>query len=254
MLLDQSLAKIKNRPRLRNQPVRLVLFTSDVGCSTCPAMVELARKIKEQLGLIALEHYDIVMDRDKTELYGIAFAPALVVQGGEGRSVIFYGRIEDVFLDVLLNTITAVSESKVWFPEKVLSTLSHLTNDVSVRVIVDRDCDKCRPVAETAIGLAMSSDLVLTSIIVGRDFPELIKRYRVAEIPKTLFGENLHLDGHIPESEFLEMIFQAEGVQNGPDKKCLVCGSPSPDIICASCKSRVQAEAVDHKIKSERVK
>jgi hypothetical protein len=81
-----------------------------------------------------------------------------------------------------------------------------------------------------------------------------VKRYHITELPKTIFGENLHLDGHVTESAFLEMIFEAEGLKTGPDKKCLVCGNPSPETICASCKAKIQAEAINHKIKGEKLK
>jgi hypothetical protein len=50
------------------------------------------------------------------------------------------------------------------------------------------------------------------------------------------------------------MIFQAEGVKPGPERKCLICGTTSPDIICTNCRAKIQAEAVNHKLKSDRMK
>ncbi len=254
MLVERSISTIKNAHFELNKPVRLVLFTSDTGCETCPAMLQIARAIKARSGKVALETYDIVMDRDKSEQYGVKLTPALVVQGGEGHAVIFYGLVENVFLDLLLSVIEAVSNTKVWFPENVRRALGHLTNDVSLRVFVDSDCTECKPVAETAIGLAFESKLVNTCIIMANDFPDLVKKYHVSVLPKTIFGENLHMDGHVTESMFLEMIFQTEGVKPGPDRKCLICGTTSPDIICATCQAKIQAEAVNHKLKSERMK
>ncbi len=254
MLSEATMNRINNRFRPLIQPVRMVLFTIDAGCDACPDMVELARAIKTRSNLIALEIYDKIMDRDKTELYGIKYAPALVVQGADGRAVTFYGRIEEVCLDVLLTTISGISESREWFPQDIVRTLSHLTNDVTLRVFMDRDCGKCAPVAETAIGLGLVNRMISTCIIVSRDFPELVKRYHITELPKTIFGENLHLDGQVTESVFLEMIFQAEGVKTGPDKRCLVCGTAAPELICHNCKAKIQAEAVDHKLKGERLK
>jgi len=252
MLSEATLSSIGNMPAALARPVRLILFTSDTGCEACPDMRELALAIKKRANKIALESYDIVMDRDKSEQYGISHAPALVVQGGGGQTVAFFGLIEDMVLDVLLSTIRAVADARVWFPDNIRHTLRHLANDVSIRVFVESDCPLCRPVIETAVGLALESRLVNTSIIVASSFPELIKRYGIKTLPKTIFGENLHMDGHVMESEFLEMIFQAEGLKTGPEKKCLVCGTSSPDIICQNCKTRIQAEAVEHKIKSEK--
>ncbi len=254
MLAERSGAMIKGARFELNKPVRVVLFTSDVGCETCPDMIELARAVKARFGKIALEAYDIVMDRDKSDQYGVKRAPALVVQGAEGQAVIFYGMIEDVFLELFLSTIEAAANSRVWFPENIRRTLGHLTNDVSLRVFVESDCQQCRPVAETAIGLAFENKLISTSIIMANDFPDLIKKYHISTLPKTIFGENLHLDGHVTESMFLEMVFQAEGVKAGPERKCLICGTASPDIICANCRTKIQAEAVNHKLKTERMK
>jgi hypothetical protein len=252
MLSERSLKIINQSFRHLKKPVRLVLFTTDKGCTTCPESVELVRTIKNHADKIALETYDMVMDRDKTEQYGIVRVPAIVVQGAEGQAVTFYGLIEDVFLDILMSTIHALSETKVWFPEDVRRALGHLTRDVGIRVFVETDCPLCRPVADTAIGLALESSYIHTDIIIASDYPELIRKHGIRTLPKTIFGENLHMDGHVTESEFLEMIFQAEGLKPSADRRCLVCGKPSPDLICSNCKTRIQAEAIDHKTRMEK--
>ncbi len=253
MLSDRSLAAVRAASWDLRDPVRLVLFTSDTGCPVCPDVRDLARAIKEQSPKIVLEQFDLVMDRDKTEQYGVLRAPAIVVQRRDGRLARFYGLVEDVFLGILLDTIHAVSVGKVWFPQDVRKALTHLEREVGVQVFVESDCPLCRPVAETAVGLGFESDLVFPDVVIASDFPDLIRKHAIKTLPKTLFGLNLHMDGHVSESEFLEMIFQAEGVQVGPDRNCLVCGKPSPDLICISCKNRIQAEAVDHKIKDQRL-
>ena len=240
-----ALAHMKN-------PVRMVLFTSDVGCEACPDTRKLARAIKTHSPKIALEEYDLVMDRDKTVQYGIRMVPAMVVQGEEGYTATFYGLIENVFLGVLLDSILAISGKKEWFQEEIRNTLKLLARDVKIQVYVESDCPQCRPVAETAIGLAFESKLIYTDIIIASDFPELIKKHNIKTLPKTIFGENLHMDGHVTESEFLEMIFKAEGLQPSQGRRCLTCGKPSSDLICMECKTRIQAEAVDHKRKTEK--
>jgi hypothetical protein len=252
MTSESSLQIIKASTSHLNKPVRLVLFTSDIGCAACPEMTGLARAIKAHFDKIALESYDLVMDRDKSLLYGIERVPAIVLQGGEGETAAFYGLIEDVFLNILVNTIQSLSNTKVWFPEDVRRVLKHLDHDVTIQVFVESDCPLCRPVAETAIGLALESRFISTEIIVADNFPELIKKHRIKKLPMTIFGSNLQMEGHVTESEFLEMIFDAEGIKQGKDKVCLVCGKLSPDIICGNCEIRIQAEAVDHKTRLEK--
>lgn len=249
-LLDQyrnSLTNLKN-------PVRLVLFIKDAGCETCPDAVRTAQEIKARAPKVALEIYDQVMDRDKADQYGVKQVPATIIQAGNGRLIRFYGLVQDVFLKMLLETIVSVAEARTWFPENISRTLSMLQEEVGVQVFVESDCPQCVPVAETAICLAFENDLIVADIIIAEDFPELIRKYSIKTLPKTVFGPNLHMDGHVSESQFLEMIFQAEGLRSGPERRCLVCGTPSSDVICGSCKTRIQAEAIDHKQKGERVR
>ncbi len=234
------------------RPVRLAAFTKELGCDGCPVMLELVREIRAHSSKIAFEHYDLTMDRDKVELYGIGSVPSIVIQGGDGRYVVFSGTVEDVFLGVMLDTIVAVSQGKVWFPERIRETLKLLSNDVHIQVFVDTDCPMCKPVAETAIGLALESDMVFTKIVIASDFPELIKNYSIKTLPKTIFGTNIHMDGHVSESQFLELIFKAEGLRPGMGKNCLICGRPAQDIICTACKTKIQAEAVEHKTRVEK--
>src|ERR1700690_122448 len=109
MISERSLEIIKTSASRLNKPVRLVRFTSDTGCSDCPEMTDLARAIKAHFDKIALESYDLVMDRDKSHQYGIERVPPIVVQGGDGEAATFYGLIEDVYLKMLLDTIQSLS-------------------------------------------------------------------------------------------------------------------------------------------------
>src|SRR5271169_2586812 len=99
MINETAMKILQIKGGLLSKPVRLIVFTKDTGCKSCPDVVELAQAIKARMGKIALEIYDLVMDRDKTEQYGILVAPALVVQGGEGRTITFYGLIEHMVLE-----------------------------------------------------------------------------------------------------------------------------------------------------------
>jgi len=253
MLSDLSLSSIRKTTAVLKKPVRLILFTTDIACESCPDMLELCNAIKKHFNKIALERYDTVMDRDKVQLYGVKQTPTIIAQGGDGQWAAFEGYLEDVMLEVLLSAIKALSEEHAWFPENIIRTLNHLTRDVKIRVFVESDCIRCRPVAETAIGLAFTNSLISTEIIIASEYPDLIKKFNINTLPTTIFGENIQLTGHVTEGQFLEMIFQTEGIKKGPDRRCLICGNPSPDAICSSCKAKVEAEAKDHKLKNEKM-
>lgn len=244
--LDSSFALLQDH-------VKIILFTSDVGCALCPPAAALVKDLRSRSSKIVVESYDITMDRDMSEQYGVKRAPCIIVQGRDMRLFKVYGLPEHVFLEVLADGIAGISSGRVWFPQEVSAPLRMLSSDVSIQVFVENTCTRCKPVAETAIGLALESDHIITDIVIGAQFPDLMKKYGIDELPKTIFGNNLHLDGHVTESVFLEMIFKAEGLKPGLGKRCLVCGSESPDTICMACKARIQAEAVDHKLRSEKL-
>lgn len=254
MLKESTKQIIRGSLGQLKQPVRLVLFTSDTGCDACPDALLAARAIKAASTRIALETYDVVMDRDKSEEYGVKLVPTFVVQSKDGRAVRFSGTLEGVSLLLLLDAVVGIAGGREWFPDKIGSTLKKLSQTVPVQVLLENDCALCRPVAETAVGLAMTSKWVSTEIIVADDYPELLSKLKVKILPFTVFGRRFSLEGHVSESSFLEMLFSAEGqTAAGLDVRCMVCGQPSNEHICGSCKTKIQAEAVNHKRKDEKL-
>jgi hypothetical protein len=236
------------------QPVRLVVMTGEKGCEICPETVEIARAIKAAAPKVALEVYDFTMDRDKSEEYGIKRIPSCVVESQDGRTVMFSGSLEGISLVLLLEVIASIAVGKTWFSDKISSTLKLLVNEVPVQVLLENDCSLCRPVAETAIGLALANKLVSTEIIVADDYPELLSALKVKILPFTVFGKQLTLEGHVSESSFIEMLYRAEKNKTaGEEVRCVVCGQPSPELVCGSCKAKIQAEAVNHKRRDEKV-
>lgn len=253
MVKESTLQFIRDSLADMKQPVRVMLFTSDLKCDQCPDAVSTAQALKAASPKIFLETFDFTMDRDKTVEYGITRVPTFVVQVPGGMAVSFCGSLEGVSLMLFLDAVRSASTGRPWFPEGIRETLARVNNGVSIKVLLENDCSLCKPVADTAVGLGVMSRLINTEIIVADEYPELLSKHKIRVLPYTIFGVNLHLEGHVSESEFLEMIFRAEGQRaNGLDKSCAVCGKPSPDIICHGCKTKIQAEAVDHKRKEER--
>jgi len=254
MLKESTLQIIRKSLTNIVQPVRLIVMTGEKGCEICPETVEIARAIKAAAPKLALEIYDFTMDRDKREEYGIKRIPAFVVEAQDGRTVTFSGSLEGISLILLLDVIASIAVGRAWFPDSICSTLKSLVNEVPVQDLLDNDCSLCRPVAETAIGLALANKLVSTEIIVADDYPEVLSALKVKILPFTVFGKQLTLEGHVSESSFLEMLFRAENQKAaGAEVRCVVCGQASPELVCGSCKARIQAEAVNHKRKDERV-
>ena len=236
-------------------PVRLVVFTSSTETDRCPAAVELANEIKSASGRVALEAYDMIMDRDKSQVYGVQRVPSFVVQDRNGKYVLFSGRVDGVSLTIMLDVVAGMSAGRTWLPETMIAPLQLMNRDVAVQVYLDNDCSLCRTVAENAVGFALASSHLSLEIIIADDFPELAAQRSISMLPTVFFGPKLRFEGHLDESMFLEQIFLAEGQQGAAfEKHCVVCSRTSGDVICSDCRSRIQVEAIQHKRTEEKLK
>ena len=103
-----------------SQPVKLVLFTSDTNCDSCPDAIAVARAIKAASAKVGLEMYDITMDRDKSGEYGVKRVPSFVVEGQDGKKVTFSGSPEGITLIMLLDALACIGTCNA--PGKCTST------------------------------------------------------------------------------------------------------------------------------------
>jgi hypothetical protein len=57
--------------------------------------------------------------------------------------------------------------------------------------------------------LAIESDLVRADMVESSEFPHLTNKYAVMAVPKTVVNERIHLEGALPEAQFLEGVMRA---------------------------------------------
>ncbi|MFA5072513.1 MAG: thioredoxin family protein [Nitrospirota bacterium] len=234
------------------KPVRLVFFSREKERQAHASILEFAKIFEGQTTKIILESYDMVMDKDKVEDYGIQRSPALVVEGLQEKKIFFYGWIEHFSDEILFETVHALSGPGIWLPPDIRTALDRLTNKVVVRVFVNDTCQECKDAAHQAVAFSLSSRYLEADIIHANYYPDLVKKNQITRLPKTIFGELVSVEGIVSDGEFLERIFQAEGTKPRSDRRCLLCGLDSQDAICLRCKNRIQAEALEQKRKREK--
>ncbi len=57
--------------------------------------------------------------------------------------------------------------------------------------------------------LAIESDLVRADMVESAEFPQLVNKYGVMSVPKTVVNERVSFEGALPEPHFLEAVMQA---------------------------------------------
>ena len=52
----------------------------------------------------------------------------------------------------------------------------------------------------------MESDHITTAAISAVEFPDLVRRFRVSGVPKTVINETADILGAVPEAQFVETV------------------------------------------------
>jgi hypothetical protein len=59
--------------------------------------------------------------------------------------------------------------------------------------------------------MAIESDHVTTAAVSAVEYPDLVRRFRVTGVPKTIVNETADILGAVPESQFVETVVRAAG-------------------------------------------
>ncbi len=54
----------------------------------------------------------------------------------------------------------------------------------------------------------MESDHISTAAISAVEYPELVRRFRVSGVPKTVINESADILGAVPEAQFVDTVVQ----------------------------------------------
>jgi hypothetical protein len=57
--------------------------------------------------------------------------------------------------------------------------------------------------------MAIESDHVTTAAVSAVEYPELVRRFRVTGVPKTIINDTADILGAVPESQFVETVVKA---------------------------------------------
>ena len=59
--------------------------------------------------------------------------------------------------------------------------------------------------------MAIESDHVTAAAISAVEYPDLVRRFRVTGVPKTIVNETADILGAVPESQFVDTVVKAGG-------------------------------------------
>jgi len=209
LLTEKDRKQIQARLAEMEQPVRLVHFTRELDCESCEPTLHLLKEVAELSEKLTLEVHNVVLEKEETARFGIDKVPATVVANEKDHGIRLYGLPGGYEFAVLLEDILDVSRGRSGLGAETRKQLLTLTKPVHLQVFVTPTCPYCPVAARLAHQLALESDLVTADMIEATEYPDLVVKYTIQGVPKTIVNEAHAIEGALPEPYFVEQILQA---------------------------------------------
>lgn len=187
-------------------PVKIVFFEQSIGCETCAPTRRVLDQIVRDNPDVTLEVLNLVLDRDRAAEYGVDRVPAIIIAAAGGSRIRYYGAPLGNELPTLLQAISMAATGETGLTEQSRAQLSALTEPVSLQVFFTPTCVYCPQMISLANQVAIQSPLVSTVAIDATEFPDLVRRYHVNGVPKTVVNDTMEMMGAAPEEEFVAAI------------------------------------------------
>ena len=191
--------------------VRIVFFEQSIGCDTCAPTRRLLEQIAEENPAVALEVLNLVLDKEKAaETASTACRPSSSAPRTANR-IRYYGAPLGNELPTLLQAIRMAATGETGLTEQSRAQLKTLSKPVALQVFFTPTCVYCPQMITLANQAAIESPLVSSVAIDATEFPDLVQRYNVNGVPKTIINDATEIMGAVPEDEFMLQSIRAQG-------------------------------------------
>jgi alkyl hydroperoxide reductase subunit AhpF len=135
MLTERDQEAVRQEFRRMQGPVRLVVFSQElVAGELCRQNEQLAREVAALDDRISVEVLNPAIDRERARAYGVDEVPALVVEGARDYGLRFLGIPSGYEFSNLIDAIIVASSGETGLTEATKTSLSGLTDDVTIKV------------------------------------------------------------------------------------------------------------------------
>ena len=117
-------------------PVRLLFFTQTFGCDTCVAARSIVDRIASLSEHVTVDEFNLVLDKDEVQAYGIRRAPAIAVVGEADTGIRFYGVPEGHELISLVDAILLVASRDSGLSDESRARLAEVDEPLDIQVFV----------------------------------------------------------------------------------------------------------------------
>jgi glutaredoxin-like protein len=170
------------------------------------------RRALEQLagsdGHVTLDTLNLVLDKDEAAGYGIDRVPAVIVSAPGRDRIRYYGAPLGNEMPTLVEAIRMTASGETTLSDQSRAQLRTLATPVTLQVFFTPSCAYCPQMISLANQLAVESPLVSSVAIDATEFPDLVHRYRVNGVPKTIINDSIEIVGGAGEEELVAAIIR----------------------------------------------
>lgn len=210
-LSEKERQQVAERLREMQSPVKLVHFTQELECEPCAITRDILQDVADLSPLLSLEIYNFQTDQEQVAQYRVDKVPATVLLGAKDYGIRFYGLPAGFEFAALLADILQVSRGTSGLQPEISEQLGKLSGPVHLEVLVTPSCPYCPGMVHLAHQIAIESELVTADMVEATEYPDLVRRYGVEGVPKTVINESIAIDGAVPKPEFIERILAGAG-------------------------------------------
>ncbi len=155
---------------------------------------------------VTLETLNLVLDKEKAAEYGVDRVPAVIVAAPGRDRIRYYGAPLGNELPTFLDAVDMAATGETRLTEQSRAQLKTLAKPVHVQVFFTPNCVYCPQMISLANQAAIENPLVTSVAIDATEFPDLVHRYSVNGVPKTVINDSVELLGAAPEEDFITAI------------------------------------------------
>ncbi len=189
-------------------PVRLLFFETSIGCDSCAPTRRALQQAIDQDDSLLLETLNLVLDKERAAALGVERVPAVVLSAPSCERIRYYGPPLGNELPTLLAAAQMARTGKTNLSEQTRNQLKSLTRPVELQVFFTPSCVYCPQMIALANQLAIESSLVSSTAIDATEYPDLVRRFNVNGVPKTVINGSAELLGAVTEEELVRAIIQ----------------------------------------------
>ncbi len=188
--------------------VRIVLFTSKGGCAYCAQTKQQLEEIASLSDKIMLETLDSDSEAARARELGAEVFPTTVVLASNGAKMHFVGMPAGRQLRSLVEDILDASRGRTEMDEETRETVRRVAAPTTIKVFVTPTCAYSPLVVRSAHRFAIENPLISASMVEALEFPELVRRFDVVGVPRTIINGVVAFDGAPTEKAFADKVLE----------------------------------------------